>query len=103
VSYGFRTTGTYPASGKKGLDELMLPSSGQAWTYKDRGRVFSLIAALALIVLLVVAIILANWPSIIIAVVGLAGAVLTWFDAERKSKDANEKVKDFDLRHKDQL
>lgn len=82
---------------------MILPKKGQAWTYKDRARVYALAAALAMMILLIAAIILSAWPAIIIAIVGLAAAALTWLDAERKSKAAKEKVKDFEEKHKDEL
>jgi 4-hydroxybenzoate polyprenyltransferase len=68
----------------------MFPKKGQIWTYRQRGRLFSLWLALPVLVGIVWGTFLAategDWFILALSVVGLAGAAVFLIDHERRHR-----------------
>lgn len=68
----------------------MFPKKGQVWTYRERGRAFSLWMATPLLGGLIWGIVLAvtegQWFVLALATLGLAGVALFLIDHERRHR-----------------
>lgn len=63
--------------------ELIFPKRGQVWTQKERARFYSLTSSIPLVVFLIIGIVNSYMPMILVAAVGLVGALMIWMGAER--------------------
>lgn len=66
---------------------MFLPKRGEIWTYKERARFFAVTGSLPLFVFLVLGIVFAVWPIILVALLGLVGALMIWISAEHKFRN----------------
>ena len=63
--------------------DLIFPKRGQVWTQKERARLYSLTSSIPLVVFLIIGTVNSYMPMILVAAVGLVGALMIWLGAER--------------------
>jgi hypothetical protein len=64
-------------------DDVIFPKKGQVWTQKERARAYALASSLPLLVFLTIGIVNGFMPMILVAALGLVGALMIWLGAER--------------------
>lgn len=64
-------------------DDVIFPKKGQVWTQKERARAYALTSSLPLLVFLTIGIVNGFMPMILVAALGLVGALMIWLGAER--------------------
>ena len=62
---------------------MIFSKKGQIWTQKERARFYALASSLPLLVFLIIAIVNSYMPMILVAALGLVGALMIWLGAER--------------------
>lgn len=62
---------------------MIFSKKGQIWTQKERARFYALASSLPLLVFLIIGIVNSYMPMILVAALGLVGALMIWLGAER--------------------
>jgi hypothetical protein len=83
LSYSGDIVGDFADARKEQGDGVIFPKKGRVWTQKERARTYALASSLPLLVFLTIGIVNGFMPMILVAVLGLVGALMIWLGAER--------------------